>query len=105
MRLKVRSLRRVVQSDLRIEFMRQEVTSYAGLELLRRYVRKADVFRRLRDAFAAIPSDYGGARLALLVLVISTSAPAASSASATSRVTRSSRASPAWPHAHRTHRE
>src|SRR5215471_427962 len=38
MRLSVASLRRVVKGALRIEFVRQDLTSYGGLELLRRYV-------------------------------------------------------------------
>jgi Transposase DDE domain group 1 len=70
MRLKVRSLWRAVKDDLRIEFVPQQLTSYGGLELLRRYLRKLGVVARLRQALAAIPTDYGGARLALLVLAL-----------------------------------
>jgi hypothetical protein len=36
MRLTVASLRRVVKADLPIEFGPQQLTSYGGLELLRR---------------------------------------------------------------------
>jgi hypothetical protein len=68
MRLKVRSLRRAVKGDLPIEFVPQHLTSYGGLELVRRYVRKLEIVVRLRAALAAIPSDYGSARLALLVM-------------------------------------
>ena len=68
MRLKIRSLRRAVKGDLRIEFVPQRLTSYSGLELLTRYFRTLEVGVRLRRALAAIPSDYGGARLALLVI-------------------------------------
>ncbi len=68
MRVSVRSLRRVVKGDLRIEFVRQDLTSYGGLELLRRYFCRLSLSDRLRQAFAAIPSDYGGARLALLIM-------------------------------------
>ncbi len=57
MRLSVRSLPRVVKGDLRIEFVRQDLTSYGGLELLRRYFRRLDSPQRLRQAFAAIPSE------------------------------------------------
>ena len=39
MRLKVRSLRQAVKGDLRIEFVPQRLTSYGGLELVRRIVR------------------------------------------------------------------
>ena len=37
MRLKVGRLRRLVKRDLPIEFGREQLTSYGGLELLRRY--------------------------------------------------------------------
>ena len=40
MRLSVASLRRMVKGKLHIEFARQELTSYSGLELLRRYLRE-----------------------------------------------------------------
>jgi hypothetical protein len=68
MRLKVRSLRQVVKGDLPIEFIPQRLTSYGGLELVRRYVQKLAIVARLRAALGAIPSDYGSARLALLVM-------------------------------------
>ena len=68
MRLKVRSLRQVVKGDLHIEFVPQRLTSYGGLELVRRDARKLAIVARLRPALAAIPSDYGSARLALLVI-------------------------------------
>src|SRR5262245_3793708 len=70
MRLKVRSLRRAVKGDLPIEFRRQELTSYGGLELVRRYLHRLAVMPRLRHAVATVPSDYGGARLALVVVAL-----------------------------------
>jgi DDE family transposase len=70
MRLSVATLRRVVKGDLRVEFVRQELTSYSGLELLRRYVRQAGLVARLRAACAEVGGDYGGARLVLLVLAL-----------------------------------
>ncbi len=72
MRLKVAGLRRVVKGDLRIEFVPQDLTSYGGLELLRRYFRLLDLHRRLREAFRAhgLGGDYGGARLVLLLLAL-----------------------------------
>jgi len=70
MRLKVRSLWRTVKDDLRIDFVPQQLTSYGGLELFSRYFRKLEVIGRLRRALAAIPSDYGSARLALLVVAL-----------------------------------
>src|SRR5215831_18405037 len=66
MRLSVASLRRVVKGDLRIEFVRQDLTSYGGLELLRRYTRRIGLVERLRAAGAELGSDYGQGRLALL---------------------------------------
>src|ERR687892_1738369 len=68
MRLKVRSLRQAVKGDLPIEFVPQRLTSYGGLELFGRYFRKLAIVARLRAALGALPSDYGSARLALLVL-------------------------------------
>jgi hypothetical protein len=68
MRLKVRSLRQVVKGDLPIQFVPQRLTSYGGLELVRRYLGTLAIVGRLRTALAAIPSDYGSARLALLVI-------------------------------------
>jgi hypothetical protein len=47
-----------------------ELTSYGGLELVRRYLHRLDVMARLRRAVATVPSDYGGARLALLVVAL-----------------------------------
>ena len=52
MRLRLASLRRVVKGDLRIEFVRQQLTSYSGLELLRRYFALLGLHRRIRQAFS-----------------------------------------------------
>jgi Transposase DDE domain group 1 len=70
MRLSVATLRRVVKGDLQIEFVRQELTSYSGLELLRRYLRQVNLPGRLRAACAGLGGDYGGGRLGLLVLAL-----------------------------------
>src|SRR5438046_15071 len=70
MRLSVASLRRMVKGTLHVEFVRQELTSYSGLELLRRYLRQRELPSRLRAACAATGGDYGGGRLALLVLAL-----------------------------------
>ena len=70
MRLSVASLRRKIKGKLHVEFVRQELTSYSGLEVLRRYLRQRELPRRLRAAFAATGGDYGGGRLALLVLAL-----------------------------------
>src|SRR5262250_3451443 len=68
MRLSVASLRRLVKRKLHVEFVEQELTSYSGLELLRRYLRQRNVPQRLGTACSATGGDYGGGRFALLVL-------------------------------------
>ena len=70
MRLSVASLRRMIKGKLHVEFVHQELTSYSGLELLRRYLRQLDLPRRLHAACASTGGDYGGGRLALLVLAL-----------------------------------
>jgi len=70
MRLSVASLRRMIKGKLHVEFVRQELTSYSGLEVLRRYLRQRELPSRLRAACAATGGDYGGGRLALLVLAL-----------------------------------
>src|SRR5437867_5614719 len=70
MRLSVGTLRQVVKRDLPIAFVPQQLTSYGGLELLRRYVRQLDVPRRLNAACATLGGDYSGARLGLLLMAL-----------------------------------
>ena len=70
MRLKIATLRRVVKGDLAIQFVPQALTSYGGLELLRRYLQRIDLTARLRAVFAGLPSDYGSPRLALVLLAL-----------------------------------
>ena len=70
MRLSVETLRQVVKRDLPIAFVPQQLTSYGGLELLRRYVRRIELPRRLQAACAALGGDYGSARLALLLVAL-----------------------------------
>ncbi len=70
MRLNVASLHRMVKGKLHVEFVDQALTSFSGLELLRRYLRQGEVPSRLRAACAATGGDYGGGRLALLVLAL-----------------------------------
>src|SRR5260370_28741020 len=70
MRLSVDSLRQVVKRDLPIEFVPQQLTSYGGLELLHRYVRRLGLYPRLRRACADLGGDYRGARLSLLLLAL-----------------------------------
>jgi hypothetical protein len=70
MRLTVSSLRRVFNRDLRIEFGPEKLTSYAGLEVVGRFLRRIELARRVREAFAtsALGGDYGTNRLVLLVI-------------------------------------
>src|SRR2546426_3820542 len=68
MRLSVGSLRQVVKRDLPIEFVPQQLTSYGGLELLHRYVRRLGLYPRLRRACADLGGDYGGGRVGLFLL-------------------------------------
>src|SRR5205814_8207820 len=68
MRLSVGSLRQVVKRDLPIEFVPQQLTSYGGLELLRRYVRRPGLYARLRRARADLCGDYVGALCRVVVL-------------------------------------
>src|SRR5262245_42707121 len=70
MRLSVGTLRQVVKRELPMTFVPQQLTSYGGLELLRRYVRQIDLPRRLHAACATLGGDYGGARLALLLVAL-----------------------------------
>src|SRR5918996_3181674 len=60
MRLSVGTLRQAVKRDLPIAFVPQQLTSYGGLELLRRYLRRIELPRRLQAACAALGGDYGG---------------------------------------------
>ncbi len=70
MRLSVSSLRRVFNRDLRIEFGSETLTSYAGLEIVGRFLRRIEFARRVREAFASSPlgGDYGTRRLVMLVI-------------------------------------
>lgn len=72
MRLRLATVRRRVKGDLRVEFVPQELTSYSGLELLRRYFALLDLHRRIRHAFTAygLAGDYGCGRRVLLVIAV-----------------------------------
>jgi len=70
MRLKVVRLRQVVKQDLPVEFTGERLTSYGGLELVRRYFRVIGLHRRIRRAFRAhqLGGDYGCVHLVVLVV-------------------------------------
>src|SRR5215469_6652921 len=70
MRLTVARLRRVSKRDFSIEFGREQLTSYGGLELLRRFLVVMGLKARIGCAFAArqLGGDYGTSQLGLLVI-------------------------------------
>jgi hypothetical protein len=72
MRLRVAGLGRVVKGNLGIEFSRDRLTSYAGLELLRRYLDRIELGRRVRERLrrCGLRGDYGSGRLVLLVITL-----------------------------------
>ncbi|MBV8451977.1 MAG: IS1380 family transposase [Deltaproteobacteria bacterium] len=70
MRLTVARLRRVIKRDFSIQFGREQLTSYGGLELLRRFLVLIGLKARIQCAFAAqqLGGDYGASGLVLLVI-------------------------------------
>ena len=70
MRLKITGLGRVVKRDLGIEFGREQLTSYGGLELVRRYFQSIGLNRRIRQGFREhnLGGDYGCVHLVVLVV-------------------------------------
>lgn len=70
MRLGKRSCQAPVKRDLEIEFAAQKLTSYSGLELFDRFLRRIGLDRRLRGAFArhAISGDYSLTSVVRLLL-------------------------------------
>jgi hypothetical protein len=72
MRLSVAGLRRVVKRDLPVEFTEDRLTSYGGLELVRRYFERIGLRRHIEERMkeSGVPSDYGSSRLVLLVITL-----------------------------------
>jgi hypothetical protein len=72
MRWRKADLRRRVNGNLELRFGREGLTSYAGLELLRRYFMSLDLLALLRrELGAALPhSDFGATRMVLVVLAL-----------------------------------
>lgn len=70
MRLGKRSCQVRVNHDLKIEFARQKLTSYSGLELLDRFLRSLDLDGRVRRALAKhqLAGDYSLASMTRLLL-------------------------------------
>src|SRR5690349_6142797 len=70
MRLTVARLRRVIKRDFSIQFGGEQLTSYDGLELLRRFMGVIGLKARIQCAFAeqGLGGDYGASQLVLLVI-------------------------------------
>jgi hypothetical protein len=69
MRLKVRRLWRAIKQELPIQFGHEQLTSYGGLELVRRYFHLIGLHARIRRALGKhAGGDYGGSHLVLLVI-------------------------------------
>jgi hypothetical protein len=70
MRLTVARLRWVSKRDFSIQFGREQLTSYGGLELLRRFLVLIGLKARFQCAFAAqqLGGNYGASQLVLLVI-------------------------------------
>jgi DDE family transposase len=71
-RLKVAGLRQAVKRDWRIEFGAEELTSYAGLELVRRYFERLRLRARVSQALAGrgLKGDYASSQLVVLVITL-----------------------------------
>jgi Transposase DDE domain group 1 len=71
-RLNVAGLRQAVKRDWRIEFGTEELTSYAGLELVRRYFERLRLRARVSQALAScgLKGDYASSQLVVLVITL-----------------------------------
>jgi hypothetical protein len=71
-RLNVAGLRQAVKRDWRIEFGAEELTSYAGLELVRRYFERLRLRARVSQALAScgLKGDYASSQLVVLVITL-----------------------------------
>src|ERR1700692_471814 len=69
MRLTVRRLWRAIKRELPLQFGHEQLTSYGGLELVRRYFQLIGLNARIRRALGKhAGGDYGGSHLVLLVI-------------------------------------
>jgi len=70
MRLRVSGLRRMVKRSMAIEFGREQLTSYGGLEVVRQYFEIISLNHRIRQGFREhdLGGDYGCAHLVVLVV-------------------------------------
>lgn len=72
MRLAKHEIRQSIKSDLKIEFARQQLTSYSGLELFKRYFRLISLNHRIRQAFREyeLGGDYQAVDVVLVLIAI-----------------------------------
>jgi hypothetical protein len=72
MRLRKRDFTTRVNGDVTIEFGEDRLTSFAGLELLGRYVRRLDFAEALREAFRKLDvgGDYGVVSMIRVILAL-----------------------------------
>ena len=68
MRRRKADLSRRVNRELRVEFSETGLTSYAGLELLIRYLRKIDLNGLIRQHLTGLAGDFGVAAMVRVVL-------------------------------------
>ena len=72
MRLKKQDFSRRINSDLKIEFAKQDLSSYSGLELFRRYFALIRLNSRIRQAFASnrLSGDYSVVHLIMVFIAL-----------------------------------
>jgi len=72
MRLRKAELRGRVKADLTLRFTRSGLTSFAGLELVRRYFRQLGLFEKIRRHVSATApgTDYGVVGMIMVVLTL-----------------------------------
>jgi len=68
-RLRKQDFSRRINSDLKIEFAKQDLSGFSGLELFRRYFSLIELNSRIRRAFAAtsVGGDYTVVHLIILM--------------------------------------
>ena len=72
MRLAKHDLRQAIKSDLQIEFAPQQLTSYSGLELFKRYFRIISLNSRIKQAFREyeLGGDYQAVDVILVLIAM-----------------------------------
>ena len=72
MRLRKQDLRQRINSVLKIEFAEQDISSFSGLELFRRYFALVGLNSRVRGAFRGhgLPGDYSVAHMVLVLIAL-----------------------------------